>query len=858
MTAETEVSVVCKGEIVEACDLDMSSYEDLPNGGGECNGDSHVALQGVVGNVKGDSDGSYVFVCSCDAVSDDCIDKDLNEDSARKPDHPQHYKDVQVGDSSIQNGENNQLSHADSCVHETVVSSSGDRYVDVESTGGRSMEGPEPSVDVDVDSESQPPNSVVKEQSSLGSITEEHSSLESCTKGQTSYQSNTEDQTHPESTAEGHTGLGSNTEEGSTSESYTAEQIDLESNTDQQTNSSSQARLESNTEQQTNPESKSSTKVQTVLESNVEQQTGFESNLEDQTGLEFYAENGLTSNAEQQTGQKEIDLVSGLEHTNLEFTIKPQSDIVVPEVVQCVLMQSNNLNPEVDGDFNFEPSLKTSVCQEFELFEVVVTNSDECDLHQHNSEQDKVEDEIDSIPISVAKKNQGSEVSEGLPFDKDKEKQTSELKNDLCSEVPPVDLEVNLERNLKLPTNEANMQKESDVAVGSISHKNGDGLPAESSSLEIEDAYEWADGNQTTPETYISCQNDQRSSFNCACVRSESTVEYVPVENAEHLPTGLDNSPVIEPEENGAFIISEKFPHDGARQEANVPNFNPINGANVLSSPDDDIKSETEDENGPNEDDTKVASSGKDVRSETKISFGSIKFPYGDESIELHASVANPKLSSCEPVDVGDQELMAFDLKGSTKNGSKLPASAIDEVKSESDDENMSVLSNKDVISETNVVNSESVINSVVEVVGVKIEDQIETKDIDVENEGDQLTSIDSEDKLTSQEAGSILVSGTSSSVEVSCADGLDSQNVSTEVGKRPFYFLIRVPRYDDEKLREEIKLAQLQVDEKTKSRDTIRSEIQMKRVSCPDSNLELNFLSMVFFPYLSIILMPV
>ncbi|VVA23157.1 PREDICTED: proton [Prunus dulcis] len=73
------------------------------------------------------------------------------------------------------------------------------------------------------------------------------------------------------------------------------------------------------------------------------------------------------------------------------------------------------------------------------------------------------------------------------------------------------------------------------------------------------------------------------------------------------------------------------------------------------------------------------------------------------------------------------------------------------------------------------------------------------------------------------------------SSQEVSTTDALEGQNKGAEVEKRPFYFLIRVPRYDDENLKEQIKQAQLHVEEKTKSRDTFRSKIQMERATCKE-----------------------
>ena len=55
---------------------------------------------------------------------------------------------------------------------------------------------------------------------------------------------------------------------------------------------------------------------------------------------------------------------------------------------------------------------------------------------------------------------------------------------------------------------------------------------------------------------------------------------------------------------------------------------------------------------------------------------------------------------------------------------------------------------------------------------------------------------------------------------------------MGTEVVKKPFYYLIRVPRYDDdENIKEKIKNALHQVEEKTKIRDAIRIESQTIKV---------------------------
>ncbi|XP_042992478.1 calponin homology domain-containing protein DDB_G0272472-like isoform X1 [Carya illinoinensis] len=117
--------------------------------------------------------------------------------------------------------------------------------------------------------------------------------------------------------------------------------------------------------------------------------------------------------------------------------------------------------------------------------------------------------------------------------------------------------------------------------------------------------------------------------------------------------------------------------------------------------------------------------------------------------------------------------------------------------------------------------------------------------DLDVDG-GDKFTGTDSGSKPSYQ--GAEVVSGincdvTSTPSPEGSTDAFEGQN--TEVVKRPFYYLIRLPRYDDENLREQTTHAQLQVDEKTRNRDAIQAEIQMKRVTLKEygDNLEATLL---------------
>lgn len=78
----------------------------------------------------------------------------------------------------------------------------------------------------------------------------------------------------------------------------------------------------------------------------------------------------------------------------------------------------------------------------------------------------------------------------------------------------------------------------------------------------------------------------------------------------------------------------------------------------------------------------------------------------------------------------------------------------------------------------------------------------------------------------------------TDDKVEGSALDASEGHTVAAEVERRPFYFLPRVPRYDDEKLAEQLKHAEAQVDQKTQSRDALREDIQKIRATCKDYDI--------------------
>ncbi|MED6192817.1 hypothetical protein PIB30_013708 [Stylosanthes scabra] len=98
----------------------------------------------------------------------------------------------------------------------------------------------------------------------------------------------------------------------------------------------------------------------------------------------------------------------------------------------------------------------------------------------------------------------------------------------------------------------------------------------------------------------------------------------------------------------------------------------------------------------------------------------------------------------------------------------------------------------------------------------------------------------DEETKPTEEGSSTDAVDVQNMGSEGSSTDALDVQNMGSEVVKRPFYYLIRIPRYDDdENIKEQIKIALHQVEEKTRIRDGIRSESQTKKAICKEYNQE-------------------
>ncbi|KAL9270202.1 Proton pump-interactor 1-like protein [Drosera capensis] len=94
----------------------------------------------------------------------------------------------------------------------------------------------------------------------------------------------------------------------------------------------------------------------------------------------------------------------------------------------------------------------------------------------------------------------------------------------------------------------------------------------------------------------------------------------------------------------------------------------------------------------------------------------------------------------------------------------------------------------------------------------------------------------DSTDKQGYDEAvdaeGISTEEASASSLEGSNIGTQDSQVLNPENSRKPFYYVIRLPRYDDDKLRQQISLAERERDVKTRQRDAVQAECREKEAA--------------------------
>lgn len=98
------------------------------------------------------------------------------------------------------------------------------------------------------------------------------------------------------------------------------------------------------------------------------------------------------------------------------------------------------------------------------------------------------------------------------------------------------------------------------------------------------------------------------------------------------------------------------------------------------------------------------------------------------------------------------------------------------------------------------------------------------------------------DDELKCEQSGNAEISKTNevlaSSAECFSVDVATVKDIN-QIAAKGFYFLIRMPRFDDEKIRECIKVAEQNVDEKTQQRDAFRQKIRNERANCQTHGTE-------------------
>ena len=334
---------------------------------------------------------------------------------------------------------------------------------------------------------------------------------------------------------------------------------------------------------------------------------------------------------------------------------------------------------------------------------------------------------------------------------------------------------------------------------------------------------------KTSPDETVKAENGPDS---CPADDKKSEIK---AETSTGETIKAENGPDSCPADDTKLEINTEVSPDETIKAENGPDACPADDTKseikVETSTDETIKAE----NGP--DYSILSSHDNNVRSE--IDTGSVAIdseekisdqPSDDMKIESGVSEMVVACADDQHHSISST-VVESNINGLVENESGFSTCLGADEKSESEVENTSTLSNRDVPCDDGLESESKVLDGSATVSETALNCAPDV--VHVEDGDDRLTSTDSGDKPAIQ--GAEVMAGIHGDVtsitspEGSTVDALEGQN--TEVVKRPFYYLIRVPRYDDENLKEQVKRAQLQVEEKTRSRDAIRAEIQMKRV---------------------------
>ena len=462
-----------------------------------------------------------------------------------------------------------------------------------------------------------------------------------------------------------------------------------------------------------------------------------------------------------------------------------------------------------------------------------LVNNDMVGATQNTPEQNGSSKEVECLPSPVVFGKVPVENGESFPTAPD---------NDTAVEVDAENEASPITENIPTCVAEDDMPE---AEVGNLDANRS--ISPDDTKLEI--------NTKTSPDEIIKAENgpDSCSADDTKLDTKTSPDETVKAENGpDSCPADDKKSEIKAETSTGETIKAENGPDacpaDDTKSEIKVETstdetIKAENGSD--SCPADDTKSEikvetsTDEtikaENGP--DYSILSSHDNNVRSE--IDTGSVAIdseekisdqPSDDMKIESGVSEMVVACADDQHHSISST-VVESNINGLVENESGFSTCLGADEKSESEVENTSTLSNRDVPCDDGLESESKVLDGSATVSETALNCAPDV--VHVEDGDDRLTSTDSGDKPAIQ--GAEVMAGIHGDVtsitspEGSTVDALEGQN--TEVVKRPFYYLIRVPRYDDENLKEQVKRAQLQVEEKTRSRDAIRAEIQMKRV---------------------------
>ncbi|KAL2529788.1 titin-like protein [Forsythia ovata] len=208
-----------------------------------------------------------------------------------------------------------------------------------------------------------------------------------------------------------------------------------------------------------------------------------------------------------------------------------------------------------------------------------------------------------------------------------------------------------------------------------------------------------------------------------------------------------------------------------------------------------------------------------------------------DANSELESALEIVDYEEKLPTFQGDDVHVQTEVSSGNANCAHSPCITAD-VKIESEVENSSTISSRDMTTEISVacgsevsdgptVNGEGMLN-----ISVETEDVKNLRDVLAGAEGR------SDENMLLQESKDTEKSHINQ-ISTASPESSTGKDTRVEAVTKPFNFLIRIPRFNDEKLREQIMHAQLQVEEKTQLRDAIRLQIQKKRANCQTHGIE-------------------